>query len=149
IVDASTIPMMLSYVDIVQVGSRNMHNFNLLQQLGKTRTPILLKRGFAATYEEFLLSAQYLLKEGNENIILCERGIRTFETYTRNTLDLNAIPALQELTDLPILVDPSHGTGRRTLVAPMAKAAIAAGANGVMIEMHPKPDASFSDGDQT
>jgi len=126
-----------------------MQNFNLLKELGKVKNPILLKRGFSATYQDLLMAAEYILSEGNPNVILCERGIRTFETHTRNTLDLNAVPVLKELTHLPIFVDPSHGTGLRSLVTPMARAAIAAGANGLIVEIHPHPDQAISDAQQT
>ncbi|OHE77697.1 MAG: 3-deoxy-7-phosphoheptulonate synthase [Verrucomicrobia bacterium RIFCSPHIGHO2_12_FULL_41_10] len=149
VMDASQINLVASFVDILQIGARNMHNFSLLKELGKVKNPVLLKRGFAATYQELLLAAEYIMSSGNPNVILCERGIRTFETYTRNTLDLNAVPALKELTHLPILVDPSHGTGLRSLVRPMARAAIAAGADGIMIEMHPEPDRALTDAAQT
>jgi 3-deoxy-7-phosphoheptulonate synthase len=137
------------YLDILQIGARNVQNYSLLKELGKLPNPILLKRGFATTYQELLMSAEYLMSAGNPNIILCERGIRTFETYTRNTLDLNAVPSLQELTHLPVMVDPSHGTGVRSLVPVMARAAIAAGASGILVEMHPDPDKSVSDAAQT
>lgn len=130
------------YADILQVGTRNMQNFDLLRKLGTIKTPVLLKRGFSATYDEFLNAAEYILAGGNPNVMLCERGIRTFETYTRNTLDLAAIPVLQSLSHLPVISDPSHGTGRRELVEPMAKASVAAGANGLIIEMHTDPDNS-------
>ncbi len=136
-------------VDIIQVGARNMQNFDLLQELGKTNKPILLKRGLANTLEELLMSAEYIMSEGNENIILCERGIRTYETYTRNTLDLSAIPILRELTHLPIVVDPSHATGKASLVPPMALAAAAAGADGIMIEVHNDPARALCDGAQS
>jgi 3-deoxy-7-phosphoheptulonate synthase len=149
VLDASQIDLLASHVDVLQVGARNMQNFALLKRLGKISNPILLKRGFSATYQEFLMAAEYILSEGNFRVILCERGIRTFETYTRNTLDICAIPALRELTHLPIIVDPSHGTGCRQLVTPMARAAVAAGADGVMIEIHPHPDRSVSDAQQT
>lgn len=149
VMDASQIDLLASYVDILQVGARNMHNFSLLKELGRIKNPILLKRGFAATYQDLLLAAEYIISAGNPNVILCERGIRTFETYTRNTLDLNAVPALKEMTHLPVLVDPSHGTGRRSMVLPMARASIAAGADGVAIEMHPNPDQAFTDAAQT
>jgi 3-deoxy-7-phosphoheptulonate synthase len=132
------------YADILQVGTRNMQNFDLLRKLGTIQTPVLLKRGFSATYDEFLNAAEYILAGGNPNVMLCERGIRTFETYTRNTLDLAAIPALQSLSHLPVISDPSHGTGRRELVEPMAKASVAAGANGLIIEMHTDPDNSMT-----
>lgn len=149
VMDASQIDLVAKYVDILQVGARNMHNFTLLKALGRVKNPILLKRGFAASYQDLLLAAEYIISAGNPNVILCERGIRTFETHTRNTLDLNAVPALKELTHLPILVDPSHGTGRRSMVIPMARAAVAAGADGVIVEMHPKPDEAFTDAAQT
>jgi 3-deoxy-7-phosphoheptulonate synthase len=136
-------------VDLIQVGSRNMHNFTLLKALGQTRKPVLLKRGFGATIEEWLMAAEYVLAAGNSNVILCERGIRTFERATRNTLDLSAVPVLRELTHLPVVVDPSHGTGRRSLVTPMALAAAAAGADGLLIEVHPDPARARSDGDQS
>lgn len=132
------------YADILQVGTRNMQNFDLLRKLGTIQTPVLLKRGFSATYDEFLNAAEYILAGGNPNVMLCERGIRTFETYTRNTLDLAAIPVLQSLSHLPVISDPSHGTGRRELVEPMAKASVAAGANGLIIEMHTDPDNSMT-----
>ena len=137
------------YLDVLQIGARNVQNYSLLKELGKLPNPILLKRGFATTYQELLMAAEYLMVAGNPNVILCERGIRTFETYTRNTLDLNAVPALQELTHLPVMVDPSHGTGVRSLVPVMARAAIAAGAAGILVEMHPDPDKSVSDAAQT
>lgn len=132
------------YADILQIGTRNMQNFDLLRKLGTIQTPVLLKRGFSATYDEFLNAAEYILAGGNPNVMLCERGIRTFETYTRNTLDLSAIPALQSLSHLPVISDPSHGTGRRELVEPMAKASVAAGADGLIIEMHTDPDNSMT-----
>ena len=149
VMEISQIPMMLPYVDILQVGARNMQNFNLLRELGKVRKPVLLKRGIAATIEELLLSAEYLLAGGNYDVILCERGIRTFETYTRNTLDISAIPIVHKLSHLPILADPSHGTGRRDKVAPMGRAAVAAGADGLIIEVHNCPDKALSDGAQS
>lgn len=136
-------------VDIIQVGARNMQNFDLLQELGKTDKPILLKRGLASTLQELLLSAEYIMREGNDNIILCERGIRTYETYTRNTLDLSAIPALRELTNLPVIVDPSHATGKASLVPSMALAATAAGADGIMVEVHNNPSCALCDGNQS
>ena len=136
-------------VDIIQIGARNMQNFDLLQELGKTDKPILLKRGLASTLQELLLSAEYIMREGNDNIILCERGIRTYETYTRNTLDLSAIPALRELTNLPVIVDPSHATGKASLVPSMALAATAAGADGIMVEVHNNPSCALCDGDQS
>ena len=136
-------------VDIIQIGARNMQNFDLLKEIGKTNKPILLKRGLANTFQELLMSAEYIMSEGNENIILCERGIRTFETYTRNTLDLSAIPVLHELSHLPVVVDPSHATGKAKLVAPMAVAAAAAGADGIMIEVHNNPACALCDGAQS
>jgi 3-deoxy-7-phosphoheptulonate synthase len=135
----------LDVVDMLQVGSRNMYNYSLLKELGQVRTPVLLKRGFSATVEEWLLAAEYIRKGGNENVILCERGIRTFETTTRNTLDLNSVAYVKAHTDLPVVVDPSHGTGRRELIKPLALAATALGADGLMIEIHPDPDKSLSD----
>lgn len=132
------------YADILQVGTRNMQNFDLLRKLGTIQTPVLLKRGFSSTYDEFLNAAEYILAGGNPNVMLCERGIRTFETYTRNTLDLSAIPVLQSLSHLPVISDPSHGTGRRELVEPMSKASVAAGANGLIVEMHTDPDNSMT-----
>ena len=140
---------MSRYADILQVGARNMQNYSLLRELGRSGTPILLKRGISATIEEWLLSAEYLLSGGNPNVILCERGIRTFESYTRNTMDISAIPVVQKLSHLPIIADPSHGTGLRDKVAPMARAAIAAGADGLIIEVHPDPDHALSDGAQS
>jgi 3-deoxy-7-phosphoheptulonate synthase len=137
------------YADILQVGARNMQNFTLLRELGRIRKPVLLKRGISATIEEWLLSAEYLLAGGNNDVILCERGIRTFENYTRNTLDISAIPAIKSLSHLPIMADPSHGTGRRDKVAPMARAAVAAGADGLIIEVHCDPDKALSDGAQS
>ena len=136
-------------VDIIQIGARNMQNFDLLKELGKTKKPILLKRGLANTLQELLMSAEYIMSEGNENIILCERGIRTYETYTRNTLDLSAIPVLHELTHLPVVVDPSHATGRSALVPSMAVAAAAAGADGIMVEVHNNPACAMCDGAQS
>jgi 3-deoxy-7-phosphoheptulonate synthase len=149
VMEISQIPVMLPYVDLLQVGARNMQNFNLLRELGKVRKPVLLKRGIAATIEELLLSAEYLMAGGNYDIIVCERGIRTFETYTRNTMDISAIPIVKKLSHLPILADPSHGTGRREKVSPMGRAAIAAGADGLLIEVHNCPDKALSDGAQS
>lgn len=136
-------------VDIIQVGARNMQNFDLLKELGKINKPILLKRGFSATIEELLMSAEYILAGGNENVILCERGIRTFETFTRNTLDLSAIPAIKKLSHLPVIVDPSHATGKRFMIAPLAKAAVAVGADGLIIEVHNNPEKALCDGPQS
>ncbi|MBA3061775.1 MAG: 3-deoxy-7-phosphoheptulonate synthase [Atribacteria sp.] len=149
VMSVNQIELVGKYTDIFQVGARNMQNFVLLKELGKTKKPILLKRGLSATIEELLLSAEYILSQGNYEVILCERGIRTFENYTRNTLDLSAVPVLKRLSHLPIIVDPSHATGRWRLVSPMAKAAIAVGADGLLIEVHPDPRSSLSDGAQT
>jgi 3-deoxy-7-phosphoheptulonate synthase len=140
---------LINEVDVLRVGSRNMDNYELLKAVGKTNKPIILKRNMSATLEEFLLAAEYILSVGNDKIILCERGIRTFETYTRNTLDILAIPALKELTHLPIIVDPSHSTGKSSLVPSASKAALAAGADGLIIEVHPDPEKSYSDGHQS
>ena len=137
------------YSDVLQIGARNMQNFDLLKEAGKTGHPILLKRGMSATIEEFLSAAEYILSEGNPNVILCERGIRTFEKTTRNTLDLSVVPLIREMSHLPIVVDPSHATGRRSLVGPMAKAAIVVGAHGIMVEVHPDPDKALCDGAQS
>src|SRR5215469_13172587 len=149
VMEISQIPVMKPYVDILQVGARNMQNFNLLRELGKVRTPVLLKRGIAATIEELLLSAEYIMAGGNYEVILCERGIRTFETYTRNTMDISAIPIVHKLSHLPIASDPSHGTGLRDKVSPMACASVAAGADALLIEVHPDPDHALSDGAQS
>jgi 3-deoxy-7-phosphoheptulonate synthase len=149
VMDQTQIPMMFNYVDIFQVGARNMQNYNLLRQLGEIRKPILLKRGISATIEELLLSAEYLLSGGNYDVILCERGIRTFEGYTRNTMDISAIPVVKSLSHLPMVADPSHGTGRRDKVIPMARAAVAAGADGLLVEVHHDPDHALSDGAQS
>lgn len=149
IMDHTQLPMLLTYADILQIGARNMQNFNLLRELGKVRKPVLLKRGIAATIEELLLSAEYIMSGGNYEVILCERGIRTFETATRNTMDIAAIPVLKRLTHLPVVADPSHGTGKRDYVLPMARAAVAAGADGLLVEVHPDPDHAISDGAQT
>jgi len=149
VMSVNQIELVGKYTDIFQVGARNMQNFVLLKELGKTKKPILLKRGMSATLEELLLSAEYILSQGNHQVILCERGIRTFENYTRNTLDLSAVPALKRLSHLPVIVDPSHATGRWRLVTPMAKAAVAVGADGLLIEVHPDPKSSLSDGAQT
>jgi 3-deoxy-7-phosphoheptulonate synthase len=149
VMDATQIPLLSAYADILQVGARNMQNFNLLRELGKIRKPILLKRGISATIEELLLSAEYILSGGNYDVILCERGIRTFETYTRNTMDVSAIPVVKKLSHLPMVADPSHGTGRRDQVPPMARAAVAAGADGLLMEVHHDPDHALSDGAQS
>jgi 3-deoxy-7-phosphoheptulonate synthase len=149
VMDLSQIELVQKYADILQVGARNMQNFMLLRELGRTRTPIMLKRGISATIEEWLLSAEYILAGGNMNVMLCERGIRTFESYTRNTLDVSAIPVIHKLSHLPIIADPSHGSGRRDMVASMARAAVAAGADGLIIEVHTDPDHALSDGAQS
>src|SRR5690242_9256448 len=149
VMDHTQIPAMLDYVDVFQVGARNMQNYNLLKELGKVSRPVLLKRGISATIEELLLSAEYIMSGGNYNVVLCERGIRTFENATRNTLDISAIPVIQKLSHLPIVVDPSHGTGRRDKVPPMARAAVAAGADGLLIEVHSDPEKALSDGAQS
>ena len=149
VMDISQLELIQRYADILQVGARNMQNFTLLRELGHARTPVLLKRGISATIEEWLLSAEYILAGGNTNVMLCERGIRTFESYTRNTLDISAIPVVRKLSHLPILVAPSHGTGLRDKVAPMARAAVAAGADGLLIEVHHDPDHALSDGAQS
>jgi 3-deoxy-7-phosphoheptulonate synthase len=149
VMEISQIELMLPYIDCFQVGARNMQNFNLLRELGNVRTPVLMKRGISATIEEVLLSAEYILSGGNYNLMLCERGVRTFETYTRNTMDISAIPVLKKLTHLPVLGDPSHGVGIRDLVPPMALASVAAGADGLLMEMHPNPDKAMSDGAQS
>ena len=149
VMDLTQIPMIMEYVDVLQVGARNMQNYNLLKEVGKVPMPVLLKRGISATLEELLLSAEYIMMGGNYNVILCERGIRTFESYTRNTLDISAIPVIKKLSHLPIIVDPSHGTGRRDKVPPMARAAVAAGADGLLIEVHNDPEKALSDGAQS
>lgn len=149
VMEISQIEPMLPYVDLFQVGARNMQNFNLLRELGQVRKPVLLKRGIAATIEELLLSAEYILSGGNYEVILCERGIRTYETATRNTMDISAIPVVKKLSHLPIVGDPSHGTGRRDMVAPMARAAVAAGADAILVEVHPNADKAASDAAQT
>jgi 3-deoxy-7-phosphoheptulonate synthase len=149
VMDPSQVALLTSYVDVLQVGARNMQNYHLLRALGEVRKPVLLKRGMSATIEELLLSAEYIMSGGNYDVILCERGIRTFETYTRNTLDIAAVPVIKKLSHLPIVADPSHGTGRRDKVAPMARAAVAAGADGLLIEVHHDPDHALSDGAQS
>ncbi|HTP89618.1 MAG TPA: 3-deoxy-7-phosphoheptulonate synthase [Bryobacteraceae bacterium] len=149
VMDLTQIPLVAEYSDILQVGARNMQNFNLLRELGDRRKPVLLKRGISATIEELLLSAEYILAGGNYDVILCERGIRTFEGYTRNTMDISAIPVVKKLSHLPMIADPSHGTGRRDKVLPMARAAVAAGADGLIIEVHDNPDKALSDGAQS
>lgn len=149
VVDREDISLMENYADILQVGARNMQNFQMLKALGKCKKPVMLKRGLSATISEWLNAAEYIMTGGNENVMFCERGIRTYETFTRNTLDLSAVAAVKELSHLPIVVDPSHGTGRRPMVAPMARAAIAAGADALMIEVHPHPEKALSDGNQS
>ncbi|MEA4902390.1 3-deoxy-7-phosphoheptulonate synthase [Desulfitobacterium sp.] len=149
VVDVRDVELVASYTDILQIGARNMQNFNLLKEVAKTDKPIMLKRGPSATLEEWMLAAEYILDGGNTQVMFCERGIRTFENYTRNTLDLSMVPALHSLSHLPVIVDPSHGTGRWELVAPMAKAALAAGADGLIIEVHPQPEKALSDGKQS
>ena len=149
VMEISQIEVMLPYIDCFQVGARNMQNFNLLRELGHVRKPVLMKRGISATIEEVLLSAEYILSGGNYDLMLCERGIRTYETYTRNTMDISAIPVLKKLTHLPVFGDPSHGVGIRDLVPPMALASVAAGADGLLMEMHPNPDKAMSDGAQS
>jgi 3-deoxy-7-phosphoheptulonate synthase len=147
--DTRDTELVARYTDILQIGARNMQNFNLLKEAGKIKKPVLLKRGLAAPIEELLMAAEYIYSEGNRSVILCERGLRTIETYTRNTLDLSAIPMIKKVSHLPIIADPSHGTGKWFLVPAMAKAAIAAGADGVMIEVHPNPEEALSDGPQS
>ena len=149
VVDVTSVAMVAEYADVLQIGARNMQNFKLLQAVGQAGKPVLLKRGIAATISEWLHAAEYILSEGNYRVVLCERGIRTFEEYTRNTLDLSAVAAAKKLSHLPVIVDPSHGTGRRELVGPMALAAVAAGADGLMVEMHPNPAEALSDGPQS
>jgi 3-deoxy-7-phosphoheptulonate synthase len=149
VLDTEDVELVAEYADILQVGARNMQNFALLKKLGEVSKPIMLKRGLSATIKEFLLSAEYIVTHGNPNVILCERGIRTFETATRNTLDLAAVPLLNELTHLPVIVDPSHATGKRSLVHPLARAAVAVGADGLMVEVHPTPETAWSDGPQS
>jgi 3-deoxy-7-phosphoheptulonate synthase len=149
VMSPDNVGLVAEYADLLQVGARNMQNFDLLRELGRIRKPVLLKRGMSATVEEFLAAAEYILAEGNDQVILCERGIRTYETATRNTLDLSIVPLIKEMSHLPIMVDPSHATGKRSLVSPMAKAALVAGADGVLIEVHPEPEKALSDGPQS
>ena len=149
VMSPDTVGLVAEWADLLQVGARNMQNFDLLRELGRIRKPVLLKRGMSATVEEFLAAAEYILAEGNDQVILCERGIRTFETATRNTLDLSVVPLIKEMSHLPIMVDPSHATGKRALVAPMAKASLIAGADGILIEVHPNPEKALSDGPQS
>lgn len=149
VMSPDNVGLVAEYADLLQVGARNMQNFDLLRELGRIRKPVLLKRGMSATVEEFLAAAEYILAEGNDQVILCERGIRTYETATRNTLDLSIVPLIKEMSHLPIMVDPSHATGKRSLVSPMAKAALVAGAAGILIEVHPEPEKALSDGPQS
>ncbi|QQY78734.1 3-deoxy-D-arabinoheptulosonate-7-phosphate synthase [Keratinibaculum paraultunense] len=149
IVDPRDIDLTYDYIDIYQIGSRNMQNYSLLKEVGRTNKPVLLKRGMSATIEEWIKASEYIALEGNKNIILCERGIRTFENYTRNTLDLMSVPILKSLTKYPVIVDPSHGTGRRELILPASKAALILGADGIIVEVHPKPEEALSDGFQS
>jgi 3-deoxy-7-phosphoheptulonate synthase len=149
VLDTRDVSWMSEYVDVLQVGARNMQNFSLLKEVGKSGKPVLLKRGMYSTLSEWLNCAEYILKEGNSRVILCERGIRTFENYTRNTLDISAVPALKELTHLPVIVDPAHGTGKVSLIPSMSLAAVAAGADGIIVEVHDNPSAALSDGDQS
>jgi 3-deoxy-7-phosphoheptulonate synthase len=147
--DSETLDLVAEWADVIQIGARNMQNFSLLKKAGRLRKPVLIKRGMSATLEEFLMAAEYVMSEGNYEVILCERGVRTFTDHARNTLDLSIIPALHHVSHLPILVDPSHGTGRRDSVLPMARAAVAAGADGVMVEVHNHPESALSDGPQS
>lgn len=149
LMDPRDIEMVYEYIDVIQIGARNMQNFRLLTEVGSYDKPIILKRGLSATIKEFLMSAEYIMAKGNHNVILCERGIRTFETYTRNTLDLSAVPLLKQLCHLPVIVDPSHGVGKWDLVTPMARAGVAAGADGILVEVHPDPEIALSDGEQS
>jgi 3-deoxy-7-phosphoheptulonate synthase len=149
VMESSEVDIVAEYADMLQVGARNMHNTKLLRSISKMDKPVLLKRNFSATLNEFLMSAEYILSGGNPNVVLCERGIRTFVEYTRNTLDLNIVPAVKQLSHLPIIVDPSHGTGRHDLIIPMSRAAIASGADGLIVEVHPHPEKAFSDGEQS
>ena len=149
VMSTEDVDLISEYSDILQVGARNMQNFNLLKRLGKTKRPVMLKRGLSSTIKEFLLSAEYIVTSGNPNVFLCERGIRTFETATRNTFDISAVPVLEELTHLPVVLDPSHATGKRSLIPALAKASVAVGADGLMVEVHPNPEKAFSDGPQS
>ena len=149
VMSPDNVGLVAEHADLLQIGARNMQNFDLLREVGRIKKPVLLKRGMSATLEEFLAAAEYILAEGNHQVILCERGIRTFETATRNTLDLSVVPLVKEMSHLPIMVDPSHATGRRSLVSPMAKAALVAGAHGILVEVHPEPEKALSDGPQS
>src|SRR5205823_5245400 len=148
-IDHESLDLVEEYADVIQIGARNMQNFSLLKRAGRAKKPVLLKRGMSATLEEFLMAAEYILSEGNYNVALCERGVRTFADHTRNTLDLSVVPAVQRLSHLPILVDPSHGTGKRNKVTPLSRAAVAVGADGLMVEVHHQPDEALSDGPQS
>ncbi len=148
-VDYESLDLVDKYADVIQIGARNMQNFSLLKRAGRARKPVLLKRGISATLEEFLMAAEYIMSEGNYNIVLCERGVRTFADHTRNTLDLSIVPAVQRLSHLPIVVDPSHGTGKRNKVTPLSRAAVAVGADGLIVEVHHDPDRALSDGMQS
>ena len=148
-VDNESLELVEKYADMIQIGARNMQNFSLLKHAGRAKKPVLLKRGMSATVEEFLMAAEYIMSEGNYNVVLCERGVRTFADHTRNTLDLSVVPAVQRLSHLPIIVDPSHGTGKRNKVTPLSRAAVAVGADGLIIEVHPDPDRALSDGKQS
>jgi 3-deoxy-7-phosphoheptulonate synthase len=149
VITPTDVPLVAEYADMLQIGARNMQNFALLKEVGKLKKPILLKRGMSSTLKELLMSAEYIMSQGNYNVVLCERGIRTFEDYTRNTCDLSAVPALKEMSHLPVIVDPSHGTGVRSLIRPISKAAVAVGADGLIVEVHPHPEEAFSDGAQS
>jgi len=148
-VDNESLDLVEEYADVIQIGARNMQNFSLLKRAGRSRKPVMIKRGLAATLEEFLMAAEYVMSEGNYNVILCERGVRTFADHTRNTLDLSVVPAVQRLSHLPIVVDPSHGTGKRNKVTPLSRAAVAVGADGLIVEVHNQPDKALSDGMQS
>jgi 3-deoxy-7-phosphoheptulonate synthase len=148
-IDNETLDLVERYADVIQIGARNMQNFSLLRRAGRSRKPVLLKRGMSATLEEFLMAAEYIMSEGNYNVVLCERGVRTFADHTRNTLDLSLVPAVQRLSHLPIVVDPSHGTGKRNKVTPLSRAAAAVGADGLIVEVHNQPDKALSDGMQS
>jgi 3-deoxy-7-phosphoheptulonate synthase len=149
VITPTDVALVAEYADMLQIGARNMQNFALLKEVGKIHKPVLLKRGMANTLKELLMSAEYIMSQGNYNVVLCERGIRTFEDYTRNTCDLSAVPALKEMSHLPVIVDPSHGTGVRSLITPISKAAIAVGADGLIVEVHPNPEEAYSDGAQS
>lgn len=149
VITPTDVPLVTEYADMLQIGARNMQNFALLKEVGKIHKPVLLKRGMSNTLKELLMSAEYIMSQGNYNVVLCERGIRTFEDYTRNTCDLSAVPALKEMSHLPVIVDPSHGTGVRSLITPLSKAAVAVGSDGLIIEVHPKPEEAYSDGAQS